>query len=106
MARKVIPEVGLPSLEVRRRILIRAGVVLDEARALMAQLDQHENVYPRTACDQRRLSRPAAMAEQGHALLDARFARHTQPFQDLGGGSLRRGSEDIVVGPPDDSMSA
>ena len=55
MAREVTLERGLPSAEVRRQILQRAGVILDEARELMERLDRHETAYPRTACDHRRL---------------------------------------------------
>ena len=55
MAREAISERGLPSPEARRQILVHAGMILDEARELMARLDRHETTYPRTACDHRRL---------------------------------------------------
>ena len=42
MARKAFSEQGLPSPEVRQQILQRAGMVLDEARDLMARLDRQE----------------------------------------------------------------
>ncbi len=48
MAREISSERGLPSAEVRRQILQRAGVILDEARNLIAQLDRAEENFPRT----------------------------------------------------------
>ena len=42
MAREAFSEHGLPSREVREQILQRAGVILDEARDLVARLDYHE----------------------------------------------------------------
>ncbi len=55
MAREDTSERGLPSPEVRRQILQHAGMILHEARELMAQLDRHETAYPRTECDHRRM---------------------------------------------------
>jgi hypothetical protein len=48
MAREDGSERGLPSAEERRRILQNAGMILDEARDLMARLDVHECSYPRS----------------------------------------------------------
>jgi hypothetical protein len=42
MAREDCAERGLPSAEVRQQILQRAGLILDEARNLIAQLDRDE----------------------------------------------------------------
>ena len=55
MAREANSERGLPSPEVRRQILQHAGIILHEARQLMEQLDRHESIYPRTACEHRPL---------------------------------------------------
>ncbi|HLH52471.1 MAG TPA: hypothetical protein VKY92_02555 [Verrucomicrobiae bacterium] len=43
MAREESHECGLPSLEERRRILFEAGMILEEARDLVARLDRHES---------------------------------------------------------------
>jgi hypothetical protein len=49
MAREVCSERGmLPTAEVRQQILQRAGVILNEARNLVAQLDRDEECFPRT----------------------------------------------------------
>lgn len=48
MAREDNSERGLPSIEERRQILRQAGMILDEARDLMARLDQHESFHPRS----------------------------------------------------------
>ena len=48
MAREDCSERGLPSAEVRRQILKRAGTILDEARDLMARLDKCETSSPGT----------------------------------------------------------
>jgi hypothetical protein len=48
MAREDVSERGLPSVEERRQILQRAGIILDEARDLVARLDLHECSYPRS----------------------------------------------------------
>jgi hypothetical protein len=48
MAREDVSERGLPSVEERRQILQRAGIILNEARDLMARLDVHECSYPRS----------------------------------------------------------
>jgi hypothetical protein len=45
MARKAFSGQGLPSPEVRRQILERAGTILDEARDLMARLDRQETPF-------------------------------------------------------------
>lgn len=55
MAREVSSERGLPNAEARQQILAHAGMILDEARELVARLDRHETTYPRTVCDHRRL---------------------------------------------------
>ena len=49
MAREDFSERGLPSAEVRRQILQRAGTILDEARDLVARLDQYEAAFSRSA---------------------------------------------------------
>lgn len=51
MAREVNSEKGLPSAEDRREILQRAGIILDEARNLIAQLDLADERFPRTVHD-------------------------------------------------------
>ena len=48
MAREDCSERELPSAEVRRQILQNAGMVLDQARDLLARLDHHEVAFPRS----------------------------------------------------------
>lgn len=57
MAREDTSEGRLPSNEARRRILQHAGVVLNQARALVAQLDRQESVYPAICSDARQFTR-------------------------------------------------
>jgi hypothetical protein len=55
MAREDSSQLALPSAEVRRKILQRAGVILDEARDLVARLDQYEaTMAPGETPDERR----------------------------------------------------
>jgi hypothetical protein len=56
MAREDIRERGLPSPEARRQILQRAGIVLNEARDLIARLDRHESAFARTSCEHRAIA--------------------------------------------------
>jgi|KBSMisStandDraft_5_1062788.scaffolds.fasta_scaffold1447750_2 hypothetical protein len=51
MAREDFAERGLPSAEVRQQILQRAGLILNEARNLVAQLDRDEACFPRSVGD-------------------------------------------------------
>jgi hypothetical protein len=53
MAREDFSERGLPSAEVRRQILQRAGTILDEARDLMALLDRYEPSFSRNVIENR-----------------------------------------------------
>jgi hypothetical protein len=53
MLREDYRERGLPSPEVRRQILQRAGMVLNDARDLMARLERHETTLARTSCEHR-----------------------------------------------------
>ena len=46
MAREDFSERELPSAEVRRQILQRAGTVLDHARDLVARLDRYDAAFP------------------------------------------------------------
>ena len=48
MAREDCAERGLPTAEVRQQILQRAGLILNEARNLIAQLDRDEACFPRS----------------------------------------------------------
>jgi len=48
METKSISERELPSPEERRQILQHAGIILNNARDLMARLDLHESRYPRS----------------------------------------------------------
>ena len=82
MAREESSERGLPSAEVRRQILDRAGIILNEARDLLARLDRHEASFPTCSLDYPRLellthesflpagsNRVTALsAERGHSL--------------------------------------
>lgn len=52
MSREAFSDQGLPTPEVRQQILQRAGMILDEARNLMARLDDRESHFLRTGSEQ------------------------------------------------------
>ena len=54
MAREDFSERDLPSVEVRREILQRAGTILDQARDLVAELDRYEPSFSRSVIEDHR----------------------------------------------------
>lgn len=63
MAREDFSDRGLPSAEARRKILERAGIILNEARDLLALLDRYEAACQRSLRENQQVLERMAAAQ-------------------------------------------